>query len=230
MTGPSVPRAKFRVALVEDHALFAESLELALSVEGYDVKRIPLDPEAVSQASLINAVLRARPRVVLLDFDLGRTGDGVHLIGPLVKENINVVIVTASTEATRWGQALWHGARAVLPKSRPLNDILGAVRRLHHGQAVLDVSERERLIGLWRTHRAEMGALGERMERLTHRESEVLGHLMLGHTVHEIAAVSVVSEATVRTQVKSILAKLEVSSQIAAVGLAHRVGWTPPPV
>jgi DNA-binding NarL/FixJ family response regulator len=38
----------------------------------------------------------------------------------------------------------------------------------------------------------------------------------------------VVAEATVRTQVKSILAKLEVSSQLAAVGLAHRVGWRPP--
>jgi two-component system, NarL family, nitrate/nitrite response regulator NarL len=56
----------------------------------------------------------------------------------------------------------------------------------------------------------------------------VLGHLMEGHTVHDIAALSVVSEATVRTQVKSILAKLEVSSQIAAVGMAHHVGWRQP--
>jgi DNA-binding NarL/FixJ family response regulator len=38
----------------------------------------------------------------------------------------------------------------------------------------------------------------------------------------------VVSEATVRTQVKAILAKLQVTSQLAAVGLAHKVGWRPP--
>ena len=51
---------------------------------------------------------------------------------------------------------------------------------------------------------------------------------MLGRTVHEIAVIGVVSEATVRTQVKSILAKLQVTSQIAAVGLAHRLGWRSP--
>ena len=60
------------------------------------------------------------------------------------------------------------------------------------------------------------------------RESEVLGHLMKGRAVREIAGLSVVSEATVRTQVKSILAKLEVSSQLAAVGLAHEIGWQAP--
>ena len=50
------------------------------------------------------------------------------------------------------------------------------------------------------------------------------GHGATG-TVRAIAQDSVVSEATVRTQVKSILGKLEVSSQLAAVGLAHRMGW-----
>lgn len=50
---------------------------------------------------------------------------------------------------------------------------------------------------------------------------------MAGRTVREIAIDGVVSEATVRTQVKAILAKLEVTSQLAAVGLAHRVGWRP---
>ena len=67
----------------------------------------------------------------------------------------------------------------------------------------------------------------ERLSLLTPREGAVLGHLMKGHTVREIAIHSYVSEATVRTQVKSILSKLQVSSQIAAVGLAHRVGWRP---
>ena len=57
---------------------------------------------------------------------------------------------------------------------------------------------------------------------------EVLGALMRGAPVREIARTSVVSEATVRTQVKSILAKLEMSSQLAAVGAAYKVGWHPP--
>ena len=51
---------------------------------------------------------------------------------------------------------------------------------------------------------------------------------MKGRTVREIATLGVVSEATVRTQVKSVLAKLEVTSQLAAVGLAHQAGWRAP--
>jgi DNA-binding NarL/FixJ family response regulator len=75
---------------------------------------------------------------------------------------------------------------------------------------------------------AATAAVRERLDLLTVREAEVLGLLMTGLAVRDIADASVVSEATVRSQVKSILSKLEVSSQLAAVGLAHRVGWTAP--
>jgi two-component system nitrate/nitrite response regulator NarL len=68
------------------------------------------------------------------------------------------------------------------------------------------------------------------MESLSRREREILGHLMRGATVAEIAANGVVSEATVRTQVKSILIKLEVSSQLAAIAVARRAGWQPNPL
>ena len=63
---------------------------------------------------------------------------------------------------------------------------------------------------------------------MTRREAEVLGQLMAGKQVTEIARTRFVSESTIRTQVKSILSKLQVSSQLTAVGLAHRIGWTPP--
>ena len=66
------------------------------------------------------------------------------------------------------------------------------------------------------------------IETLTVREREVLAYLMKGQTVREIATECVVAEATVRTQVKSILAKLEVSSQLAAVGMANEIGWRAP--
>ena len=71
-------------------------------------------------------------------------------------------------------------------------------------------------------------ALRARLDLLTVRESEVLGHLTHGRTVRDIATLLVVSEATVRTQVKSILAKLEVSSQLAAVALARQLDWRSP--
>jgi DNA-binding NarL/FixJ family response regulator len=122
-----------------------------------------------------------------------------------------------------------YGARKVLSKTRPLNEVLSTVRRLNQGLPVMDRDEREQLLQLWHRERLQQQDLRNRLARLTPRERQVLGHLTEGHTVRDIARLSVVSEATVRTQVKSILAKLEVSSQLAAVGIAHSTGWLPPP-
>ncbi|MEV7431789.1 MULTISPECIES: response regulator transcription factor [unclassified Nocardioides] len=217
-----------RVALVEDHTLFADSLDMVLTVEGYDVRRVPIPDDGGSMASILSTVLGTRPRVVLLDLDLGRLGDAARLIGPLARAGVNVVVVTASPDRGRWGECLRLGARKVISKSRPLTEILATVRRLVQGLPVTDVAEREELLRLWHDQRSEKQQARERLDRLTQREREVLALLVQGKAVREIASEKFVSEATVRTQVKSILAKLEVSSQLAAVGLAHHVGWVPP--
>lgn len=228
MVQQTVTRRRLRILIVEDHALFAESLDLALTLEGYDVRRVSVADFGMSQAALLSAITRRQPRIVLLDLDLGDMGDGVRLIGPLARAGAMVVVVTGSSDEGRWGQCIRHGARKVLNKSRPLNEIMSTVRRLSQGLPVMDVEERERLLAAWQSGRRADEEVFERLERLTNRERQVLGHLMAGDTVREISRHGVVSEATVRTQVKSILAKLEVSSQLAAVGLAHKVGWRPP--
>ncbi len=228
MVQPRLPRSNVRIVILEDHTLFAESLDLALTVEGYDVRRIVLDGETTA-ATALAAATRLRPRIVLLDLDLGRLGDGVRLVAPLAKTGASVVVVTASDDQSRWGHCIARGARKVLSKSRPLNETLATVRKINQGASVMDVEERERLLAAWQSEHARTGDLFSRLERLTGREQQVLGSLMEGRTVREISRSSVVSEATVRTQVKSILAKLEVSSQLAAVGVAHRVRWRPPP-
>jgi DNA-binding NarL/FixJ family response regulator len=221
-------RGQLRIAILDDHLLFAESLDLVLTVEGYDVRRTEIPESAGSAGGLIASVLRMQPRIILLDLDLGTFGDGGRLIGPLAKACVNVVVVTASTDKARWGDALRQGARTVLPKSRPLNEILAVVRRLLQGLPVITHQELEDMLAHATEQRSAHESIRGRLGQLTPRETQVLGELMLGRTVHEISVASVVSEATVRTQVKSILAKLEVSSQLAAVGLAHQVGWHAP--
>jgi len=69
-TRPRSARAQFRILIAEDHALFAESLELVLSVEGYDVRQIPLCDYVNSPSTLLSSLVRLRPRIVLLDLDL----------------------------------------------------------------------------------------------------------------------------------------------------------------
>jgi two-component system nitrate/nitrite response regulator NarL len=217
-----------RILIVEDHMLFAESLELVLSVEGYDVRRIAVPDNAGSPGTLLSSLARLQPRIVLLDLDLGRFGDGVRLISPLARTGINVVVVTGSSDRGRWGEAIRCGARIVLSKSQPLTSVLATVRRINAGLPVMTFEEREALLRAWHQQRSELQETMVKLSLLTTREAQVLGRLMQGRNVHDIAVLFVVSEATVRTQVKSILAKLEVSSQLAAVGLAHQVAWRPP--
>jgi two-component system, NarL family, nitrate/nitrite response regulator NarL len=63
-------------------------------------------------------------------------------------------------------------------------------------------------------------------DRLTRREEEVLSALMRGAKAREICAQSFVSMPTVRSQIRSILTKLGVTSQLAAVALAYQTGWS----
>jgi DNA-binding NarL/FixJ family response regulator len=223
-------RSKVNIVIVEDHVLFAESLDLALSVEGYAVRRIEVPDSTATTGTVVASLVRTHPHIALLDLDLGGFGDGTRLIGPLTRAGVHVLVITASPDRARWGEALRNGARAVLSKSRPLNEILSTVRRVLRGQPVMTREEREELLRLWHEEREQLEQVHARLASLTAREAQVLGHLMLGRNVHEIAATGVVSEATVRTQVKSILGKLHVSSQLAAVGLAHQAGWRPPPL
>ena len=228
MSGPTVPRSDYRVVILDDHALFAESLELALGVEGYTAVR-PEPPSAgTSGRVVVQSVLKHKPNVVLLDLHLGDYGDSDPLIRPLAEAGVNVVVVSSTLDPARLGGCIERGARAVVSKDRRLNEILAVVRRLRSGLPVLSVEERESLVGAWRRDRADSEATLARLELLSAREREVLADLMAGRSVREIAERKVVSEATVRTQVKAVLAKLEVGSQLAAVGLAHRVGWRPP--
>ncbi|WP_122816514.1 response regulator [Nocardioides pantholopis] len=220
------PADPSRVAIIDDHDLFAESLDLALAMQGYEVHRLPV-PESPGRAQdLLDAVHSTAPGIVLLDLDLGPFGSGIDLVAPLVQREAAVLVVTAETDRATWGACLARGAARVLAKSSPLREISVAVRRLAQGLPVLAPEERQQLIEEWQRRERELHQLLARFRALTAREQEVLTQLALGRTVREIAHLSVVSEATVRTQVRSILAKLGVSSQLAAVGLAHQLGWS----
>lgn len=221
-------RAEAAVAIVDDHELFAQALEIALRASGCDVARLELPRASLSTGPLLSRVLRRRPKVLLLDLDLGDHGDGFSLIGPVSRSGTDVLVLTGTVDPGRWAHAVMAGARAVLAKSSPLAKVVDAVDRLLQGLPVMSQEERLRLYAAWAEQRAGNESLWERFDRLTLRESEVLGLLMQGHKVRDVARRSGTAESTVRTQVKSLLAKLEVTSQLAAVGLAYQVGWRPP--
>lgn len=219
------PRA--RVTVVDDHSLFAESLVIALVAEGIDARCVVPEDET-PLGRLGRAVLQTKPDIVLLDLDLGARGDGMPLVAALTAAGIRVVVVTGTSDQARWGEALSHGARSVLAKETTFTEIVGTIRRVAGGLAVISRERRIELVAAWNTTTTAEREVRSRFEQLTRREAAVLSQLMAGMQVGEIARQRFVSESTVRTQVKSLLAKLQVNSQLTAVGLAHKVHWRPP--
>jgi len=222
-----LPGSEANVVIVDDHQLFAQALELALNAAGHEAERVEL-PVSASTGPLISKVLHRRPKLLLLDLDLGPHGDGFALIEPIARAGTDVLVVTGTEEPGRWARAVMSGARKVLAKTSPLSLVVGTVDRLLKGLPVMSKEEREELLDAWARQREGNEQLWAKFDQLTLRESEVLGLLMQGHTVRDVARHSNTAETTVRTQVKSILAKIEVSSQLAAVGLAYQIGWRAP--
>jgi DNA-binding NarL/FixJ family response regulator len=222
-----LPASEATVVIIDDHQLFAQSLEIALTAAGHEAERVEL-PVSSSTGPLISKVLNRRPKLLLLDLDLGPYGDGFALIEPISRAGTDVVVVTGTEEPGRWARAVMSGARKVLAKTSPLSTVVTTVDRLLKGLPVMTREERDLLLSAWTKQREGNEQLWDMFDQLTLRESEVLGLLMQGHTVRDVARHSNTAETTVRTQVKSILAKLEVSSQLAAVGLAYQVGWRAP--
>ncbi len=215
------PAQETRVLVVEDHTLFAEALALSLRANGYAVERFALPARGVASACVATA-LRVGARVAFVDLDLGPHGSGHELVEPLARAGVAVVVVTASPERAEWGACLHEGASAVVWKARPLDVLVDSVRRIDAGLPAMPPQEHQALLAAWRGELAEIAEERIRLGRLTQRERQILSELADGYRVRDIASRDVVSTETVRTQVKSILQKLGVSSQLAAVGFVHR--------
>ena len=212
------------VLIVEDHELLAQSLGAALEAEGLEVRLADLraGSDVLAQARTV------APQTVLLDLDLGAAHEGGEALVPdLVAMGARVVVVSGSSDALRLGTCLELGAVAVLSKSRSFDDVLAAVRRAAAGDEVAPDAERQDLLAAMRRSRSAQTARLAPFLRLTPREAQVLALLMQGLAAEGIAERFVVSEATVRTQIRGVLTKLGVTSQLAAVAEAHRVAWEP---
>jgi two-component system, NarL family, nitrate/nitrite response regulator NarL len=218
----------YRVMVVDDHSLFAEALVIALRGTGIAAECV-VPREEMSVARLVREVRQEHPDLVLLDLNLGCGVEGTSLVSSLTGVGVAVALVTGSEDRARHGEALAAGAVAVIHKSMPFATIVEIVSRIRAGLPVMSRETRAELVTLHRAVTASQQEIRKRFEQITRREAEVLGLLMSGKQVSDIARARVVSESTVRTQVKSILAKLQVSSQLSAVGLAHEVEWQPPP-
>ena len=214
-----------RVIMIEDHELLAQSLQLTLKAEDVDVVRVwSEDREDVKQQAIGNA-----PGLLLLDFDLGDdVGVAFGLIEPMSAAGLDVVMLTGERNPPVLAQCLEEGAVGVINKSVSFDELLEQIHAALRGERLMTRHDREELLSQLRLYRAERDRQLRAFRDLTAREAEVLGELMQGKAADTIADESVVSVATIRTQIRSILGKLGVNSQLAAVARAQQARWEPP--
>lgn len=211
------------VLVVEDHALLAQSLVIALNAEGCRAQVA----ELTDSAALLEQVRTIRPGVVLLDLDLGVLGNGVDLVQPLTELGARVLVVSGTTDRRRLAETVERGAVGFLSKTVRFEQLMSTVLDVVAQRPVLSTEVRYELMAELRRARASRSKDLAPFKTLTQRERVVLSALAQGQRAETIAAEAVVSEATVRSQIRSVLAKLGVKSQLEAVALAWTVGWFP---
>lgn len=208
------------VAVVDDHSLLATSLVHALRGHGFDARAVPVG----SVADILTGLGREPIGLVLLDLDLGTDPDGrpingADLIDPLRADGWQTLILSGTTDRPKIAAAIAAGALGWVPKSAPMPELIRTITDTATGRPVMSAAERRHWLEVHRRSRTASNHAQRLLDRLTSRERDVLAMLADGHRVTAIAARSTVAEATVRTQVRSILKKLEVNSQLEAVAL-----------
>ena len=214
-----------RVLLVDDHAMVRSGFAMVLSVED-DIEVVG---EAADGVQALEQARAVRPDVVLMDVQMPRM-DGIEATRHLVAEDLgHVVIVTTFDRDDYLFDALQVGASGFLLKNAGPEQLLDAVRAAGRGHALLAPEVTRRVIAQMAGDRAaqdkpERAALG----RLTAREREVLVLLARGLSNSEVAAALVLGEATVKTHVSSVLAKLHLRDRVQAVVYAYEAGLIHP--
>lgn len=198
-----------KVIIAEDQAMLRGAMGALLDMEG--------DIEVVGQAGngneALELVLSVNPDVCLLDIEMPEKS-GLEVAEELQELNhpCRVIIVTTFSRAGYFQRAIRAGVKGYLLKDSPIDELSGAIRRVHKGGRAISPE-----LSL---------AFFETDNPLTEREREVLKLLSAGLSVKEIASALHLSYGTVRNYVSEILQKLEAKNRIDAANIAEKMGWT----
>ena len=208
-----------RLLLVEDHVSFRQALAFLFAYEP--------DFTVVAQAGSIAETRGKLQRidVAILDIDLP-DGTGVELIRELHETNPRcmVLVLTGSASNKQLAEAVEAGAATVMYKTAPLEEIIGAARRLGAGEQLLAPREIIQMLQIASEHREREREAKWALGSLTQREREVLQTLAHGLNDKEIAQRLRISVETARSHMARILSKLGVESRLQALVFALRHG------
>jgi DNA-binding NarL/FixJ family response regulator len=205
-----------RVVIADDDALARTALRAIF--DAHD--DIELVAEAEDGLQAVERVGQLHPDVALLDIRMP-TLDGLQAARQILASPSNrtrVIMLTTFDLDEYVYDALKAGASGFLLKDTPPERLLNFVRSVDGDDALLDPMITRRLV---ERHARPNPDPNPRLSQLTPRERDVLTHLARGRSNTEIAGAMYLSEATVKTHVSRILAKLDLRDRVQAVVLAY---------
>jgi two-component system, NarL family, response regulator LiaR len=218
MTPEPDPTARIRVLLVDDHTVVRRGLRLVFELED-DLEVVG---EAADGREALARVAELRPDVVVMDLLMpGMNGVEATRAIRAAHPDVEVVALTSVLEDRMVVDAVEAGASGYLLKETRPDELFEAVRAAFRGEVRLDPRAQQRLMRELR----RPAAAADGRAALTERETEVLAQLARGATNKSIAQSLGVGEATVKSHVSSVLAKLGLKSRTQAALHALREGW-----
>jgi DNA-binding NarL/FixJ family response regulator len=218
------------ILLVDDQPMLRMGYRMILDAQ----PDLTVVGEAEDGLAAIELAERLGPDVVLMDVRMPVL-DGVQATERIVasgSESRIIILTTFDLDEYAYG-ALRAGASGFLLKDVLPADMLSAIRAVASGDAVVAPSVTRRLLAQFAQHlpdgqRGTLGDTGARVESLTPRERELLIEVARGLSNAEIAERLVLSEATVKTHVGSILGKLGLRDRVQIVVFAYETGLVRP--
>jgi DNA-binding NarL/FixJ family response regulator len=202
--------------IVDDHPVVRDGLRGIFSGDN----RFEVLGEAATGAEAITLAAAHQPDVVLMDLRMPEV-DGVTAIAELARRGVpsRILVLTTYDTDSDVLPAIEAGATGYLLKDAPREELFRAVEAAARGQAVLSPAVATRLMGQMRAPASDT---------LSQRELEVLALIARGSTNREAAAQLFISEATVKTHLLHVYAKLGVKDRAAAVAVAFERGLLTP--
>jgi DNA-binding NarL/FixJ family response regulator len=210
-----------RVLVADDQELVRTGFRLILAGE----PGISVVGDAADGRAAVELTRSLRPDVVLMDIRMPVL-DGLAATQALVADPdcaSRVLVLTTFDDDGYVFAALEAGASGYLLKDAPADQLVSAIRVVASGESILAPVVTTRLVREVAARRRDPESVAA-VQRLSARETEVLGHVADGESNAEIAAALVLSEATVKTHVARILAKLGARDRVQAVVTAYRSG------
>jgi DNA-binding NarL/FixJ family response regulator len=213
-----------RVVVADDQELVRSGLQLVLEARGCEVVGTAGDGREA-----VDLVRRTEPDVVLMDIRMPVL-DGIAATRELSASGSPAkVLVLTTYDLDRYVyDALGAGAAGFLLKATPPDRLVEGIRTVCAGESLLAPTLTRRLIEEYLRHPPLDAGATREVDQLTERERQVLVLMARGLSNDEIAAELVVAQATVKTHINRVLAKLGVASRVQAVVLAYETGLVRP--